>query len=74
MGTISYTVENNSFKQVGAGVLFKIPWVQFYVVTDNVCGFIWPQATRNINFRLGINLLFGCDKKQSSIMVDTKFM
>jgi len=74
MGTISYTVENNSFKQVGAGVLFKIPWVQFYVVTDNVCGFIWPQATRNINFRLGINLLFGCDKKQSSTMVDTKFM
>lgn len=70
MGTLSYTVENNSFKQVGAGVLFKIPWFQFYVVTDNVCGIIWPQATRNLNVRLGINMLFGCDKKQTSTLVN----
>ncbi len=68
--TLSYTVENNSFKQVGAGVLFKIPWMQFYLVTDNVFAFIWPEATRNINFRLGINLLFGCDKKSSSTLVE----
>ncbi len=70
MGTLSYTVENNSFKQVGAGILFKIPWFQFYVVTDNVCGIIWPQATRNLNFRLGINMLFGCDKKQAKNLVE----
>lgn len=67
--TLSYTIENNSFKQVGAGVLFKIPWMQFYLVTDNVCGFIWPEAARNLNFRLGINLLFGCDKKNSSTLI-----
>ena len=67
--SLSYTVENNCFKQVGAGVLFKIPWMQFYLVTDNVCGFIWPEAARNINFRLGINLLFGCDKKESSTLI-----
>ncbi len=70
MGTLSYTVENNSFKQVGAGVLFKIPWFQFYIVTDNVCGIIWPQATRNLNFRLGINMLFGCDKMKTSTLVE----
>jgi hypothetical protein len=70
MGTLSYTVENNSFKQLGAGVLFKIPWFQFYIVTDNVNGFIWPQAARNVNFRLGINMLFGCDKKQTSTLVN----
>jgi len=70
MGTLSYTIENNSFKQVGAGVLFKIPWFQFYVVTDNVFGFIWPEASRNVNFRLGINMLFGCDKKNTSTLVE----
>lgn len=68
--TLSYTVENNSFKQMGAGVLFKIPWMHFYLVTDNVFGFIWPEASRNVNFRLGINLLFGCDKKSSSTLVE----
>ena len=68
--TLSYTIENNSFKQVGAGVLLKMPWMQFYFVTDNVCGFIWPEATRNINFRLGINLLFGCDKKTTSTLIE----
>jgi hypothetical protein len=67
--SLSYTVENNSFKQVGVGVLFKIPWMQFYLVTDNVCGFIWPEAARNVNFRLGINMLFGCDKKTSSTLI-----
>ena len=68
--SLSYTVQNNSFKQLGAGVLFKIPWMQFYLVTDNVFAFIWPEATRSINFRLGINLLFGCDKKTSSTLVE----
>lgn len=70
MGTLSYTVENNSFKQLGAGVMFKIPWFQFYVVTDNVCGIIWPQASRNLNVRLGINMLFGCDKKQKTTLTN----
>lgn len=69
-GSLSYTVMNNSFKAVGAGVYFKVPWVQFYFVTDNVNAFIWPEATRNVNFRMGVNLLFGCDKKQSSTLIN----
>lgn len=68
--TLSYTIINNSFKQVGAGVLFKIPWFQFYIVTDNVCAIIWPEAARNVNFRMGINLLFGCDKKSSATLIE----
>ena len=68
--TLSYTFQNNTYKQIGAGVLFKIPWMQFYLVTDNVLGFAWPESTRNVNFRLGINLLFGCDKRESSTLVN----
>jgi hypothetical protein len=70
MGTVSYTVENNSFKQIGAGILLKMAFFQFYVVTDNVCGFIWPDAARNFNIRLGINMLFGCNKKNAKTLVD----
>jgi len=70
MGTLSYTIENNSFKQIGAGVLLKMPWFQFYFVTDNINAFIWPQAARNLNLRLGINMLFGCNKKDFSTLTD----
>lgn len=68
--SLSYTYQNNSFNNFGAGLVFKIPWFQFYLVSDNVNGFIWPQATRNINFRMGINFLLGCDKKNSEAMLD----
>ncbi|PKP20051.1 MAG: hypothetical protein CVU05_09900 [Bacteroidetes bacterium HGW-Bacteroidetes-21] len=63
--SVSYTIHNSSFNNVGLGLVFKIPWFQFYLVSDNVTSFIWPQATRNVNFRIGVNMLFGCDKKNS---------
>lgn len=68
-GSLSYSILNNSFNNIGAGVVFKIPWFQFYIVTDNISA-IWPQSVRNVNFRMGINLLLGCDKKTSSAKLD----
>jgi len=67
--SLSYSIQNNSFNNFGAGLVFKAPFFQFYVVTDNYISNIWPQATRNINFRMGINLMFGCNKRQSEAML-----
>ena len=68
-GSLSYSVMNSSFNNIGAGVVFKIPWFQFYIVTDNI-SVIWPQSVRNVNFRMGINFLLGCDGKNSSAKLD----
>jgi hypothetical protein len=42
----------------------RAKWFQFFMISDNIWGFIWPQATQNVNFRMGINLVFGCKKKE----------
>ncbi len=68
--SLSYSILNNSFNNVGAGIVFKGGPAQFFVVTDNVIGIIWPQSTRNLNVRLGINMLFGCNKKTSDALIN----
>jgi hypothetical protein len=68
-GVASYSMINNSYSNVGLGFAAKAKWFQFFMMTDNVWGFIWPQATRNVNFRMGINLIFGCEKKVSTTLI-----
>ena len=63
----SYSMINNTYTNIGAGFAIKGKWFQTFIITDNIFGFIWPQSTRNINLRLGMNLVFGCKKKESSL-------
>jgi len=72
--SISYTVQNNSFTNLGLGFALKFGWYQWYMASDNVFGFVWPQSTRNINLRMGLNMIFGCKKKENSTMLNTNFM
>ncbi len=65
----SYSIINNSYSNVGIGFAARAKWFQFFMMSDNVFGFIWPQSTRNINFRMGMNLIFGCKKKQNVTLI-----
>lgn len=62
---LSWSFLYRSFKNIGAGVVVGKSPVQFYLFSDNVWGMIDPLNTRNINLRFGINLIFGCKKKQN---------
>jgi hypothetical protein len=55
-----------SFKIFGLGLSFGKGPLQFYAITDNVCGFFWPLSTRNINLRFGLNVNLGCNIRKSS--------
>jgi len=66
---LSYSMMYNSYTNVGVGLVAKGSIFQFFVVTDNVWGYIWPHNTRVINGRLGINLMFGCKKNSSTTLV-----
>ena len=68
-GTISYSVMNNRFDQLGFGIAAGSGPLQFYLVSDHIpvnyvrdisSGLIWPYRAQTMNFRLGINLIFGC--------------
>ncbi|MBN2212819.1 MAG: hypothetical protein JW723_01125 [Bacteroidales bacterium] len=63
--TASWSYFHRSINNIGAGIVLGRNPVQFYLVSDNVPGFIWPQSTKNLNLRFGFNMIFGCREKHS---------
>ena len=59
----SYSQMYRSLKIAGLGFSAGRGPVQFYMISDNVCGFIWPLSARNINLRFGLNINLGCETK-----------
>jgi hypothetical protein len=73
--SLSYSIMNNKFDQVGAGLSIGNSGAQFYIVTDNIpvrftknAGslLMWPYNARMLSLRFGINLLFGCKKEEET--------
>lgn len=60
--TASYSIFNRSANNLGLGTSINT-WggTQFYLVSDNVLGAIFPQNAKTVNVRVGINLRFGTD-------------
>jgi len=59
---LSYSIFNKSFNNLGWGVSLNTRGgSQFYVVSDNILGAIFPQNAKSFNLRIGMNLRFGSD-------------
>jgi hypothetical protein len=74
-GTLSYTLSNYKWDQIGFGLAVGGKGAQFYFVTDHIplrwvrdtgTGLLWPYNARLFNFRFGINLIFGCDENEDA--------
>jgi hypothetical protein len=70
--SLSYTVMNNKFNQIGAGIAIGNHGAQFYLTADNIpvrytkdnaSALFWPYNARMFSLHTGINLLFGCRDK-----------
>jgi hypothetical protein len=59
-GALSYTVTNNSFVNVGAGLGFRLGPFNIHAMTDNILAFVNPASQRYATFQFGINFKFGC--------------
>jgi hypothetical protein len=66
---LSYSIMNNSANNLGFGLMIRGAALQWYFVSDNVLGAIFPQNTRNINLRMGCNLVFGYKKLKSESLL-----
>lgn len=53
-----YAIRNKTYTNVGLNTTIKVGPVQFFAVTDNVIAAFKPYDSRNVNARLGLNLLF----------------
>ena len=69
-GSASWSYMNNSLFNLGLGVMYGKNPVQLYAVTDNIFGFILPLSTKNVNLRIGINLILGCRDKPDRLNVN----
>lgn len=58
--SLSWSYIHRSAKNVGFGLVLGRNPVQFYAVTDNILGLIWPASTKNLNICFGLNILLGC--------------
>lgn len=73
----NYTIDRNSFTNVGVGIATKLGPLQLYLTTDNILSGIFfnryhlenraillPRNTKHMNLRLGFNLVFGMREKK----------
>jgi len=59
---LSYSIFNKSYNNIGWGASINTySGNQFYVVSDNILGAIFPQNSKSFNIRIGMNLRFGKD-------------
>lgn len=63
---MSYSIYNRSFTNLGAGFRLNLGFFQWYFVSDNVLGLVFPQQAKYVNVRTGINLTFGRKEKDAA--------
>ena len=60
--SLSYSMVNNSYNNVGVGLAAKLGPFQLYAVSDNILA-MNPNTAKVANIRFGLNMMFGCRKK-----------
>jgi hypothetical protein len=60
--TLSYSILNRSYLNIGAGICFNFGFWQLFVVTDNFYGAMFPETVKTANVFFGMNFVFGCRK------------
>ncbi len=61
--TVSYTLANNAYDNLGAGLSLRAGPVQFYLMTDYALGYVHPDQSKALGGWFGLNLLFGCKER-----------
>ncbi|HYW96415.1 MAG TPA: DUF5723 family protein [Bacteroidales bacterium] len=69
--SLSYSLMDRAFDDIGFAIIAGKKYIQFYFITDHIpvryvsdrySGFKWPYSARTMNFRMGINVFLGCLK------------
>lgn len=60
----SYSIVESTFDNLGLAAAYRIGNVQLYAASDNVPSIFRPSNARNMNLRVGINLIFQDEARQ----------
>ena len=64
--SLSYSIMNGSYNNIGFGFVLGGAPLQLYVISDNVSAALWGHKTTSFNFRFGINIAIGSMQKLKS--------
>ncbi|GAF02464.1 DUF5723 family protein [Saccharicrinis fermentans] len=65
-GSLSYTIQNGQFNNVGAGIGAQWGFIHIHALSDNIPAFFNLMDARNVNLRVGISMLLGCGGEKKS--------
>lgn len=64
-GSLSYSIMNREYKNIGLGLGLKAGPVQFYLLTDYLNAIFWPKNSKAFGMQFGFNFYFGCGKRDN---------
>lgn len=73
LATLSWSLMNNSVRNLGAGIAWHGKGLQFHIVSDNLLGFFYPFDTRTLNLRMGVNLMLACPRNKKEALQSTSY-
>lgn len=68
---VTYTIANNYWGNIGFGLSARTAIFSWYLVTDSFTNMLYPQKMKNLNIRMGCNLVFGYKKIKSNASIRT---
>lgn len=66
--SISYTIMENNFDNIGIGFAGRFGPIQMYIVSDHVLEEVFPQNARDISLRMGMNWIIGYKKDRAALI------
>jgi hypothetical protein len=71
-GSLSYTAASGKYNNFGIGMAVKAGAFQLYMLTDNLNSALWPKDAKTIAVQVGLNLTFGCGKRDDYSIINNK--
>lgn len=66
--TLSYSIIGKNYANFGLGLALRLGPFNMYMITDQApSGYFLPESINSLNFRFGLNLVFGCPKMSKKL-------
>ncbi len=68
---LTWSIANNYAGNIGFGLTARAGFFNWYIVTDSFTNMMFPQKMKNLNLRMGCNIVFGYKKIKSNASIRT---
>lgn len=59
----TYSVIHGNFRNLGMGTSLNMNSIQFFLLSDNILGVMWPSSSQSVNIHFGFNYIIGYQRR-----------